>query len=190
MRDTTTQEEKIRDEKILTIPNLISLFRLLLIPVFIFQFVTAQSQRDMYIAAAILAVSALSDLIDGKIARHFHQITRLGVILDPVADKLTHISAAVCLSMKYPLMYFVTLILILKEGYMLIKGVNGIRSGNSLQKAEWFGKACTVVVFCIFLFLMIVWNINRMISDVLIIASAAALIFSWISYIKVYKSMS
>lgn len=183
------QEKKFREEKILTIPNLISMFRLILIPVFIIMFVHAQSQMDYYKAAGVLAVSALSDLVDGKIARHFDQVTRLGVILDPVADKLTHISAAICLSMRYPLMYLVAGILFLKEGYMLIKGVKSIKSGNSLQKAEWFGKACTVVVFCIFLFLMVGWNISNHISDFLILFSAAALVFSWVSYIRVYRSM-
>ena len=73
-------------KEVFTIPNLLSLFRLLLIPVYVVIYLNADSLADYYIAAAILAVSCLTDLVDGKIARHFHMISTLGKFLDPLAD--------------------------------------------------------------------------------------------------------
>lgn len=75
-------------KEIFTIPNLLSLFRLLLIPVYVTIYLNATTMEHYFLSAAILAVSCLTDMIDGKIARKFHMISNLGKILDPVADKL------------------------------------------------------------------------------------------------------
>ena len=76
-------------KEIFSIPNILSLFRLLLIPVYTVLFLRAERPADYWWAAGILAVSTLTDMIDGKIARRFHMVTNLGKILDPVADKAT-----------------------------------------------------------------------------------------------------
>ena len=76
-------------KEILSIPNILSLFRLLLIPVYTVLFLRAERPVDYWWAAGILAVSTLTDMVDGKIARRFHMVTNLGKILDPVADKAT-----------------------------------------------------------------------------------------------------
>ena len=81
-----------------TIPNLISLIRILFIPVFALLFYNGQAVA----AAVILALSALSDMVDGKIARKFNQVSNLGKILDPIADKLTVFAIAIILYMKFP----------------------------------------------------------------------------------------
>lgn len=86
-----SNEENKRDigkqirEEAFSIPNLLSYFRLLLIPVFIVLYV-----HEEFTAALItLAVSGLSDILDGRIARKYNMVTDLGKVLDPVADKLT-----------------------------------------------------------------------------------------------------
>ena len=78
----------IKDWKkdLLTIPNLLSLFRLVLIPVYVIIYLNADEATDHFIAAGILAVSCLTDAIDGKIARHFNMISTIGKILDPLSD--------------------------------------------------------------------------------------------------------
>ena len=62
-------------KEFLTIPNLLSLFRLLLIPVYVTLYLRAEAVEDYCIAAGVLAVSCLTDLIDGKIARHFNMVS-------------------------------------------------------------------------------------------------------------------
>ena len=73
----------------MTIPNCISLFRIFLVPCFAWVFLTASLPEDFTLAAVLLVVSAVSDLLDGWIARRFHMTSKLGKILDPAADKLT-----------------------------------------------------------------------------------------------------
>ena len=75
--------------KILTIPNLLSAFRLVLAGVFAAVYLHAKTRQDYHIAVGILMLSGITDCADGKIARHFHMISELGKILDPIADKLT-----------------------------------------------------------------------------------------------------
>ena len=78
-------------KKNLTIPNLLSVFRILLIPLFIYLYLE-KSPEDFGISAGIvLLISGATDMLDGYIARHFNQITQLGQILDPIADKLTQV---------------------------------------------------------------------------------------------------
>ncbi|MGV3713259.1 CDP-alcohol phosphatidyltransferase family protein [Pseudolysinimonas sp.] len=70
--------------RIWTIPNVLSFFRLLLIPLFAVLLLTGEYAW----AVLVVAVSSLTDFVDGYVARHFNQITRLGQLLDPAADRL------------------------------------------------------------------------------------------------------
>ena len=97
--------KKFDKKELFSIPNLMSYFRILLIPVFCWLYITAKSDRDYLMAAAVVLISSLTDLFDGKIARRFNMITQWGKILDPVADKLSHAALAVCLATRYPLMW-------------------------------------------------------------------------------------
>ena len=96
----------IKDWKkdLFTIPNMLSLFRLLLIPVYVVIYLNADADIDYYIAGGILAVSCLTDMIDGQIARHFNMISTIGKILDPLADKVTQFTLIVCLAIEYPVL--------------------------------------------------------------------------------------
>lgn len=87
-------------KEVFTIPNLLSLIRLILIPIYVVIYLNASQLREYFLAAAILAVSCLTDMIDGKIARHFNMISTLGKILDPIADKATQFTLTLCLSIK------------------------------------------------------------------------------------------
>ena len=107
--------------RIFTIPNLLSLIRILLIPVF----VTLFFQDETVWAAVILIVSGLTDTLDGYIARHFHMITNLGKVLDPIADKLTQAVVAFCLCVRIPAVIPLFILLVLKEGIMFFAGIYG-----------------------------------------------------------------
>ena len=80
----------------LTVPNLLSLIRIILVPVFAVLFY----QGHVLWAVFVLFLSGLSDFFDGKIARRFHQVSALGKVLDPVADKITQITIAVMLFLE------------------------------------------------------------------------------------------
>ena len=82
-------------KEIFTIPNLLSLFRLALLPVYVYIYLNATQTYQYVAAGAIMAVSCLTDMIDGRIARRFNMISTLGKILDPVADKITQFTLTV-----------------------------------------------------------------------------------------------
>lgn len=115
--------KKFTKKEIFSIPNIMGYFRILLIPVFCYLYITAESEREYLYAAFVVLISSLTDLFDGKIARRFNMITELGKALDPIADKLTHGALAVCLATRYPLMWVLIVLMIIKEGYMGIQGL-------------------------------------------------------------------
>lgn len=134
-------------KEICTIPNLLSLFRLILIPVYVLIYLNADSSMDYFVAATILAVSCLTDLIDGKIARHFGMVSNVGKILDPLADKATQFTLIICLSVKYPVLMGLVALFVVKEGFQLIAGAVNLRKGIMLKGAQLSGKICTTVLF-------------------------------------------
>ena len=84
--------------EVFTIPNILSMFRIALIPAYIVIYLNAEQPVEYFLAGSILAVSCLTDMIDGKIARKFNMISTVGKILDPIADKLTQFTLTLCLS--------------------------------------------------------------------------------------------
>ena len=102
-------------KEILTVPNLLSLLRLVMIPVYVRLYLKADSPGQFFGAAALMAASCLTDLLDGWIARRFHMVSTLGKVLDPLADKLTQFSMAVCLSFPYPALKTTLALFVVKE---------------------------------------------------------------------------
>ncbi|MGI6181018.1 MAG: CDP-alcohol phosphatidyltransferase family protein [Agathobaculum sp.] len=139
--------KRFNKKDIFTIPNIIGYIRILLIPVFCWLYVTAQEPKDYLLAAGVVLFSSFTDLFDGMIARKFNQVTELGKILDPVADKLTHGALAVCLATRYPLMWALIALMLLKEGYMAVMGLHFLKQDKMLDGAMWFGKVCTAILF-------------------------------------------
>ncbi len=152
----------IRDWKkdLFTIPNMLSLFRLLLIPVYVVIYMQADSAADYGLAAGILAVSCLTDAIDGKIARHFNMISTIGKFLDPVADKATQFTLTVCLAIKHPVLWHLAVLFVVKEGFQLIAGIIQFRQGKMLTGALITGKICTAVLFISLIILVLMPDMN------------------------------
>ena len=132
---------------IFTIPNLLSLFRLVLIPVYVVIYLRATEMADYFIAAGILAVSCLTDAIDGKIARHFNMISTVGKILDPLADKATQFTLILCLAIRQNVLWVLVCLFFVKESFQLIAGIIAFRHGKMLTGAHISGKICTTVLF-------------------------------------------
>lgn len=128
-----------------TIPNWLSFLRIALIPVFTVLFI-----KEYYIIAfATMILAALTDLIDGKIARKYNMISNLGKILDPIADKLSQIAIVIILLIKFwngPLKY-VLFLFIFKELMMVIGGAILMAKGMRPVAAEFWGKLATTVFY-------------------------------------------
>lgn len=147
----------------LTIPNLLSVIRILLIPVFAVLFL-----KDHIIAAVIVIIVAeLTDLFDGKIARKFNQVSALGKLLDPIADKLSQISIVIVLIIKYwdNAIKYLFMFFIVKEILMLIGGALLLSKGLRPVAAEMWGKVATTV-FCIVMIFVLAFGKGGALCDI------------------------
>ncbi|MDO5409401.1 MAG: CDP-alcohol phosphatidyltransferase family protein [Lachnospiraceae bacterium] len=144
-----------RNLRIITIPNILSLFRLILIPVYASMYLNAASDQEYLNAGIILSISCITDMLDGWIARRFNQISDIGKILDPVADKLTQGVVLLCMAGKHPILWWVFGLLLIKELFQLIAGYLYLQKGNEVKGAVFSGKICTTVLFVSMILIMI-----------------------------------
>lgn len=178
----------IKDWKkdVMTIPNLLSLFRLVLIPVYVYIYLNAETPFQFYTAGTIMAVSCLTDLVDGKIARHFNMISTLGKILDPLADKATQFALTVCLSLKYPVLHPVLALFVVKELFQLVLGAVNLARGRMLPGALMAGKICTTVLFVSLIALVLFPDLPSLAVDLIALTDGIFLLISFVSYIFAY----
>ena len=172
--------------EILTIPNLLSLFRLILIPFYMAIYLNATRSVHFWEAGTIMAVSCLTDAVDGKIARRFHMVTNIGKILDPLADKITQFALTLCLCIKYPVLNPVLILFIIKEVFQIIFGIINLKKGKMLSGALISGKVCTTVLFISLIFLVLFPSIPPNIVTLIAITDACFLAVAFANYIRVY----
>ena len=164
-----------------------SYFRLVLIPVYLVVYFSAETDRDYAYAAAVIAVSGLTDMLDGKIARHFNMITDWGKLIDPVADKFTFAAIALSMSFRYPLMGVVFGLYVVKELYMLGMGAVMLRRGFRMDGAQWYGKVCTAVTYAVMLALLVIPGLSRRSANALICLCLAVTAMAFVGYINFYQ---
>ena len=173
-------------KEIFTIPNLLSMFRLILIPVYIVLYLNAKEPTDYFLAAAILAVSCLTDMIDGKIARQFNMITTIGKILDPLADKATQFSLILCLALKYPVLWYLVVLFVIKESFMLIAGGIRLKKGKMLKGALLSGKICTTVLFVSLILMVLLPDLSSFAVNTIAIVDTLFMLFAFADYALAY----
>ena len=173
-------------KEIWTIPNVLSLFRLILIPVYITIYVNANETADYFIAATILAVSCLTDLIDGKIARHFNMISTVGKILDPLADKLTQFALILCLASSYPILWYLVGLFVIKESFQLIAGGINLKRGRMLKGALISGKVCTTVLFISLILMVMIPGLSAETVNIITVIDIIFMLVSFGNYLFTY----
>ena len=169
-----------------TIPNILSLFRLSLIPVYAGLYLNATEKYQYILAGTILTISCLTDMIDGKIARKYGMITTLGKVLDPLADKLTQLTLTICLSMKYPVLYPVLSLFVKKELFQLVLGIVFLRRGKMLPGALMAGKVCTTVLFVSLILLVFMPDMSHGTVTLIAAVDTIFLMISFVSYALAY----
>ena len=174
-------------KEIFSIPNLLSIFRLALIPVYVAIYLNARNATDYYLAAAILAVSCLTDMIDGQIARHFNMITTVGKVLDPLADKVTQFTMVICLSIKYPVLWVLIVLIFVKEIFQLVAGILRFKKGKMLKGAQITGKICTTVLFISLIVLVMIPQIDPNIVTWITVVDSVFLLIAFADYAMVYR---
>lgn len=165
--------------QVLTVPNLLSMVRLALIPVLIWVYL---GLRDYPLAAIIFIVSALTDIVDGFIARKFKMTSDLGKALDPIADKLTQTAILVCLVTRYIYMLIPLCLLLVKEVFSGITSLMSIHKTGEVKGAEWHGKLTTVLLSLMIVTHILWYDIPFAVSCIMIGVCVAMMVLSLVLY--------
>ncbi len=176
--------------KVLTIPNIISMFRLALIPFFVVSyFLGANNESFLHLSIGIVLLSGLSDVADGFIARKFNMISDLGKVLDPIADKLTQASVMLCLAFMHPIAIFPMFgVLFVKELLTLFVAVHLLSSGTKPISSKWFGKISTLAIFFTMVYALFVdlFGISEIPLYILSGVSIVCMVVSALGYSKLF----
>lgn len=167
----------MKKNRIFTIPNLLSLLRIAMIPLLLWLYL----EKEAYLwTAAVVVLSGITDIVDGIIARKYGLISDLGKALDPVADKLTQIAMLYCLGTSFPEIQILLVILVVKEVVTGIMSLVSIRKTGKVEGAQWHGKVTTVLLYAMIIDRIIPW----LFSIVLTVACAGMMFFSMVMYWK------
>ena len=173
-------------QNIFTIPNLLSFSRLTLIPVYVAIYRNASCPADYHMAGFILGLSCLTDAADGFIARKYHMTSELGKFLDPLADKLTQITLAICLSMRHPVLLSLVVLLIIKELLQLFGSIFLLSQGVALSSSMMAGKVSTMILFVSLTFLVLFPNIPSETVSFLALADSLCLVYAFVTYLMAF----
>jgi len=182
-------KQDFRLEKIFTIPNFLSVFRLVLAFAFWYQYTHAITPSGYLFAGFLLVVSGITDILDGKIARRFNMVSELGKILDPIADKVTQGMIMLCLIEKFPLMIIEVSLFTIKQLYLSVAGIYIIKKSGINLGARWFGKVNTVILYAVSLILILPLGIPVVIGNTLILISCISILATLILYIMEYQKI-
>lgn len=130
-------------DHIITIPNVLSFLRLALVPVFLILLVEGQDA----LALVILAVSGITDFLDGFLARRLNQVSRLGQLLDPAADRLYIFAALLGLGWRELIPFWLVIVIIARDVMLVVLAVMLARHGSGALPVVNTGKAATAALF-------------------------------------------
>lgn len=173
------ENQKGYQKKIITIPNILSFFRLCLIPVIIWLYC---AKEDYHWTMFVLILSGITDIVDGIIARKFGMVSDFGKALDPVADKLTQIATLFCLVTRFRHMMIPLVLLMIKEVLAGVTGLMVIRKTQNVMSAEWHGKATTVSLYTMMVIHLLWFNIPTTVSNILIGVCVVVMLVSFFLY--------
>lgn len=170
----------ISRKSIFTIPNLISMFRLALVPLIIIFY----TKEQFTYALAVIIISAVSDVVDGKIARRFNMVTDFGKVFDPIADKITQAAMMYCLLTRFPHMMLLLIFLIVKELSTGITSIIVLRNVDCVMSADWQGKLATAVIYSTIILHIIFGTMPVVVSDALIVLCSLVMAIAYVHYFK------
>ena len=165
--------------KILTIPNVLSFFRLCLIPIIVWLYI---SKEDYFWTLMVLSLSGLTDVVDGIIARKCNMISDFGKAFDPIADKLTQAAMLCCLVVRFNYMLIPLGMLVIKEVVTGITALISIKKTEQVKGAVWHGKLTTVVLYLMMAVHLVWFNIPTTVSLIMVGVCIGIMIMSFIMY--------
>lgn len=182
----------MNNSKIFTIPNIISMFRIAIIPLFVYFYFAVQYEKHYIYALSVIIISGFSDIVDGFIARRFNMISDIGKVLDPIADKLTQGVVLFCLLFSRIYLVPMFVVLAVKELLQAFAATLILKSGRKPISSRWFGKLSTVMIYICMVYVIVVdyfdgrYIIPTWIIYALMSASIICMIISMLGYIEIF----
>lgn len=163
------------------IPNLLTIFRIILVPFFII----AYSKNQFEISIAIFVIAGITDLLDGYIARRFHFTSKLGILLDPLADKMMLLAVLFSMSSKGVIPLWISVIMLIKElSLVMTSAIVYLKHERHATPSNKYGKIATAS-FSLFIFLLLLMPENHLLLYGIYL-SIALKILAFTSYISLY----
>lgn len=170
----------------MNIPNLLTILRIILVPIYLLVFFSNLENRFL-LAGLIFILAGISDILDGKIARKYNLITNLGIVLDPIADKMMMFAVLISYTMEKIIPSWILIAIGIKEIVMILGGGVLYRyKGKQVIPSNRYGKIATVSFYAATL--SIVFNISTKLSEILFIVTVILNILAFINYLKIYLS--
>ncbi len=170
---------------IFNVPNTLSFLRILLVPFMAYFLLNNQ----IFLAFLMVALSGLSDAFDGYFARKLNQVTELGKMLDPIADKLTQVVATVCIAVKFPQLIGILVVFVVKEVLMSMGAAYLMHKNKKPGAARWYGKAATVlfyfsvaVIVLMDAFFTVETKVFYVVSGILLGLTAVMMLYAFVRY--------
>lgn len=167
-------------EKIFTLPNILTLLRILLIP-----FIVGAYLRGTRMGCfVLLLLSGMTDIADGFIARRFGMVSTLGKILDPAADKLTQAAVLLCLCRDFPQLAPLVMLLVIKECSLGIFCLSAIKRSGEVHSSKWHGKLAAAILYLTLAAHILLPQMSGRVSAALVLAAGISMLCSFVLYFK------
>ena len=170
---------KLTKKDFFTIPNILSYFRILLIPFINWSYCAIENH---ILTIVLIFISALSDMCDGYIARRFNMISDFGKFIDPVADWLTQFSLVICVLFKYQIVWLILMLFVLRQILMFVMGLVVYKRIGKVNSSRWYGKANTVILHSTMAIMILFPTIHPFVVNGLVSISSIAIVSSLILY--------
>lgn len=168
----------------MNLPNALSLFRLLLVPVFPILYFSPYGRFAVW----VFVLATFTDVLDGFLARRLGQVTKLGRLLDPLADKLMSGTVLISLSIDNIAPWWVAVVFCAKELLMGIGALVQFRRIDDVPAAKFYGKASAVLFFLVLVALML-FPIPRPWPEILLGFALFFMLIAFLLYLKRYIHM-
>ncbi len=169
----------------MNIPNMLSVFRLILVPVFVAAYFSGSANAKIY-ATGIYLLAAATDFLDGRIARKYNLVSKLGRILDPLGDKIMTFAVLICITIDKLVPVWAVVIFFVKEMLMAVGGLLVYNKLTDMPSSNYFGKCATVVFVVVCALLMLLKDIPRQYATLMITFAIIVMIVAFISYLVQY----
>jgi cardiolipin synthase len=181
-------------DRVLTVPNAFTMVRLVCIPIFVV-LVAGSGRRHWEVAAYLLAAVGATDWVDGQLARRLHQVSKVGKVLDPLADRLLLVVGALTIIAVGAVPLWIALVFLLREVVVAAGFLYVAARGGRRMDVSFLGKAATFALMCALpLFLLghapVSWH--EVPEALGWVASVPAVFFGWystVSYVPVARGL-